>query len=270
MYSSIKPELVPVIIDEAHKNGLRVSGHIPANMIASQCVKLGFDEIQHVNFLVLNFFPEVKDTQTRARLTEPAKLAAQLDLDSPEVQAFAHLLKEHGTTLDPTMSVFENDILSRPTEIPVTYAPIFRRLPTQVRRSMLSGGLPVPDGMDTTFKQSFANMVKLVGLLYKAGIPIEAGTGSLADFTLHRELELDAQAGIPPAEVLKLATLGAARIMKRDAELGSIAPGKFADLVLINGNPATSISDVRKTALVMKDGILYHPAELYAELGIQP
>jgi len=270
IYSSVKPELVPVIIDEAHKNGLRVSGHIPANMIASQCVKLGFDEIQHVNFLVLNFFPEVKDTQTRARLTEPAKLAARLDLDSPEVQAFARLLKEHGTTLDPTMSVFENDILSRPSEIPVTYAPVFRRLPTQVRRGMLAGGLPVPDGMDNIFKQSFANMVKLVGLLYKAGIPIEAGTDSLAGFTLHRELELDVQAGIPPTEVLKLATLGAARIMKKDAELGSIAPGKLADLVLINGNPAASISDVRQTALVMKDGVLYRPAELYAELGIQP
>jgi imidazolonepropionase-like amidohydrolase len=270
IYSSVKPELVPVIIDEAHKNGLRVSGHIPANMIASQCVKLGFDEIQHVNFLVLNFFPEVKDTQTRARLTEPAKLAARLDLDSQEVQAFARLLKEHGTTLDPTMSVFENDILSRPAEIPVTYAPVFRRLPTQVRRGMLAGGLPVPDGMDETFKQSFANMVKLVGLLYKAGIPIEAGTDSLAGFTLHRELELDVQAGIPPADVLKLATLGAARIMKKDAELGSIAPGKLADMVLIDGNPAASISDVRKTALVVKDGVLYRPAELYAELGIQP
>jgi imidazolonepropionase-like amidohydrolase len=270
IYSSVKPQIVPAIIDEAHKNGLRVSGHIPAYMIASQCVKLGFDEIQHVNFLVLNFFPEVKETQTRARLTEPAKLAARLDLDSPEVQAFARLLKEHGTTLDPTMSVFENDILSRPSEIPVTYAPVFRRLPTQVRRSMLAGGLPVPDGMDDTFKKSFANMVKLVGLLYRAGIPIEAGTDSLAGFTLHRELELDVQAGIPPAEVLKLATLGAARIMKKDAELGSIAPGKLADLVLIDGNPATSISDVRKTALVMKDGVVYHPAELYAELGIQP
>jgi imidazolonepropionase-like amidohydrolase len=270
IYSSVKPELVPAIIDEAHKNGLRVSGHVPAMMTASECVKLGFDEIQHVNFLVLNFFPEVKDTQTRARLTEPAKLAARLDLDSAEVQAFAHLLKEHGTTLDPTMSVFENQYLARPSEVPVTYAPVFRRLPAQVRRSMLGGGLQVPDGMDDTFKKSTANMVKLVGLLYKAGIPIEAGSDSLAGFTLHRELELDVQAGIPPTEVLKLATLGAARIMKKDTELGSVAPGKLADLVLISGNPVANISDVRKTALVMKDGVLYNPAELYAELGIQP
>lgn len=270
IYSSMKPELVPVIIEEAHKNGLRVSGHIPANMIASQCVKLGFDEIQHVNFLVLNFFPEVKDTQTRARLTEPARLAAGLDLDSPQVQAFARLLKEHGTTLDPTLSVFENDILSRPTEIPVTYAAVFRRLPAQVQRGMLAGGLPVPDGMDATFRASFDKMVKLVGLLYRAGIPVEAGTDSLAGFTLHRELELDAKAGIPAPEVLRLATLGAARIMKKDAELGSIKPGKLADLVLIDGNPAANVSDIRKTALVMKDGVIYKPAELYAELGIQP
>ena len=270
IYSSVKPELVPAIIDEAHKNGLRVSGHIPAMMTASQCVKLGFDEIQHVNFLVLNFFPEVKDTQTRTRLTKPAELSARLDLDCAEVQAFAHFLNEHGTTLDPTMSIFENQYVARPGEVPVTYEPVFRRLPTQVRRSMLAGGLQVPEGMDATFKRSAANMVKLVGLLYKAGIPIEAGTDSLAGFTLHRELELDVQAGIPPAEVLKLATLGASRIMKKDAELGSIAPGKLADLVLIDGNPAANISDVRKTALVMKDGVVYNPAELYAELGIQP
>ena len=59
IYSSVKPELVPAIIDEAHKNGLRVSGHIPAGMTAAQCVELGYDEIQHINFLVLNFFPEI-------------------------------------------------------------------------------------------------------------------------------------------------------------------------------------------------------------------
>src|SRR5580700_1161451 len=75
IYSSVKPELVPIIIDEAHKNGLRVSGHIPANMIASQCVEDGYDEIQHMNFLVLNFFPEIKDTNTITRLTKPGEVA---------------------------------------------------------------------------------------------------------------------------------------------------------------------------------------------------
>lgn len=270
IYSSVKPEIVPAIIDEAHKAGLRVSGHIPAYMTASQCVKLGYDEIQHINFLILNFFPDVKETQTRLRITEPAKLGAGLDLGSSEVQEFIQLLKDHRTIVDPTMSIFEGQYTAKPGQVSPDYAAVFARLPVQVRRGMLNGGLQAPEGMDARYRESFAKMVSLVGLLYKAGVPIEAGTDSLAGFALHRELELDAQAGIPPAEVLMLATLGAARIMKRDANLGSIAPGKLADVVLVNGNPAANISDVRKTVLVVKDGVVYLPSELDAELGIRP
>lgn len=270
IYSSVAPELVPPIIDEAHKNGLRVSGHIPAFMTASQCVKLGYDEIQHVNFLILNFMPDVKETRTPARFIEPAKRAADLDLNSPQVQAFVKLLQEHHTILDPTMSVFEETIVARPGEVPPGYKTVENRLPAQVRRGLLSGGITPPEGMEARYQQSFAKMVDLVGVLYRAGIPIEAGTDSMAGFTLQHELELDAQAGIPPPKVLQLATLGAARIMKRDAELGSITAGKLADLVLIDGNPAINISDVRKTSLTMKDGVIYKPAELYSELGVLP
>jgi imidazolonepropionase-like amidohydrolase len=270
IYSSVSPELVPAIIDEAHKNGLRVSGHIPAFMTASQCVKLGYDEIQHVNFLVLNFMPDVKETRTPARFIEPAKRAADLDLNSPEVQAFIKLLQEHHTTLDPTMSVFEEMIVARPGEVSPGYKAVANRLPAQVRRGLLSGGLTPPEGMDARYRQSFAKMVDLVGVLYRAGIPIEAGTDSMAGFTLQHELELDTQAGIPAPKVLQFATLGAAKIMKRDADLGSITAGKLADMVLIDGDPATNISDVRKTSLTMKDGVIYKPTELYSELGIAP
>ncbi len=270
IYSSVSPELVPPIIDEAHKNGLRVSGHIPAFMTASQCVKLGYDEIQHVNFLILNFMPDVKETRTPARFSEPAKRAADLDLNSPEVLAFIKLLQDHHTTLDPTMSVFEATIVARPGEVSPGYKAVESRLPAQVRRGLLSGGITPPPGMEARYQQSFAKMVDLVGVLYRAGIPIEAGTDSMAGFTLQRELELDTQAGIPAPKVLQLATLGAARIMKRDAEMGSITTGKLADLVLIDGNPASNISDVRKTSLTMKDGVIYKPAELYTELGVAP
>jgi len=270
IYSSVKPELVPSIITEAHKAGLRVSGHIPAYMTASECIRLGYDEIQHVNFLILNFFPEVKETQTRLRITEPARLAAGLDLGSSDVQSFVQLLKDHHTSVDPTMSIFEGQYTARPGQVSPGYAAVFTRLPVQVRRGMLNGGLQVPEGMDARYRESFAKMVAMVGLLYKAGVPIEAGTDSLAGFALHRELELDTQAGIPPAEVLKLATFGAARIMKRDADLGSIAPGKLADVVLVDGNPAANISDVRRTAVVVKNGVVFLPSEFDDALGIQP
>ena len=270
IYSSVKSELVPAIIDEAHKNGLRVSGHIPAEMTAAQCVEDGYDEIQHINFLILNFFPEIKNTNTIARLVEPAKRGAELDLTSPQVQSFVKLLQDHHTKLDLTLSIFEDSYLSRAGQIPRGFQPIANRLPAQVRRGLLSMGMTPPPGMDETYRKSFAKMMDLTTLLYRAGIPIEAGTDSMAGFALHRELELEVQAGIPPSQVLQNATLNAARIMRMDKDLGSITPGKLADLILVEGNPAANISDIRKTTLVVKDGVLYKPAELYTELGVTP
>ena len=270
IYSSVKPELVPAIIDEAHKNGLRVSGHIPAEMTAAQCVELGYDEIQHINFLILNFFPDIKNTNTIARLVEPAKVGASLDLTSPQVLSFIKLLQDHHTKLDLTLSIFEDQYLNRAGQIPRGFQPIASRLPPQVRRGLLSTGLTPPAGMDETYRKSFAKMMEFAGLLYRSGIPIEAGTDSMAGFALHRELELDVKAGIPASQVLQNATLNAARIMSLDKDLGSIVPGKLADVILVDGNPAANISDIRKTVLVVKDGVLYNSAELYAELGVTP
>jgi imidazolonepropionase-like amidohydrolase len=270
IYSSVKPELVPIIIDEAHKNGLRVSGHIPANMIASQCVEDGYDEIQHINFLVLNFFPEIKNTNTIARLTKPGEVAAGLDLTSPQVQSFIKLLQDHHTKLDLTLTVFEDQYMARPGQISPGFLPVANRLPAQVRRNLLTAGMTPPPGMEDTYKKSFAKMLDFAGLLYRSGLSIEDGTDNMAGFALHRELELDVQAGIPANVVLQDATLNAARIMSMDKDLGSITPGKLADLTLVDGDPAKNISDIRKTVLVVKDGVLYKPSELYSELGVKP
>jgi cytosine/adenosine deaminase-related metal-dependent hydrolase len=270
IYSSVKPELVPAIIHEAHKLGLRVSGHIPAEMTAAQCVELGYDEIQHVNFLMLNFMPDVKNTNTTSRLTEVAKRGADLDLTSPQVQSFIKLLQDHHTVLDPTLSIFEEMITTPTGKIPLGYQPIAQRLPPQVRRGLLSSGLTPPPGMEQQYQHSFTRMMELIGMMYRAGIPMEDGTDTMAGFALHRELELDVQAGIPANKVLQDATLNAARIMKLDHDLGSIEPGKLADLTLVSGDPAQNISDIRKTALVVKNGVVYKPQELYTALGVAP
>ena len=270
IYSSVKPELVPAIIDEAHKNGLRVSGHIPANMIADQCVRFGYDEIQHVNFLVLNFFPEIKDTNTITRLTKPGEVAAGLDLNSEKVRSFIKLLQEHHTKLDLTLSVFEDKYIARIGEIPPGFRAVASRLPAQVRRGLLTAGMTPPPGMDDTYRKSFAKMLDLTGLLSRSGLSIEDGTDNMAGFALHRELELDVMAGIPAAQVLQNATLNAAKIMSMDKDLGSITPGKLADLTLVDGDPTKDISDIRKTVVTVKDGVLYYPNELYTELGVIP
>ncbi len=269
VYSSIKPELVPIIVREAHKQGMRVSGHIPANMTAEQCVKLGYDEIQHANFLILNFFPEVKDTRTPLRFTAVAENAEGLDLNSERVQNFIQLLKDHHTVLDPTVNVFESLFTDRPGTSSATVAAIADRLPPQVRRGYLNGGLPVPEGMDERYRLSFQKAKAFIGMLYKAGVPIVAGTDAMAGFTLHRELELYAESGIPNADVLRLATLGAATVMKRQDELGSLERGKLADIIIINGNPVDRISDIRNVTTVIKDGVVYQPAEIYKALGVK-
>jgi imidazolonepropionase-like amidohydrolase len=271
MYSSIKPELVPIIAAEAHRRGLRVSGHVPAFMNAEQAVNDGYDEIQHINFLLLNFMPDVKDTRTPARFLEPARRARELDLSSPKVREFIAFLKDRHTALDLTLNTFESLFLDRAGQVSVTYAKDADRLPIQIRRGLYAGNLPVQSGEDEKFRESWKKSLELAHALWAAGIPIEAGTdATFPGFAMARELELDTEAGIPPAQVLQLATLGAARIMGLDKDLGLVRPGKLADLVLIDGNPVANISDIRKVTLTIKDGVLYDPAELHRELGISP
>jgi len=271
IYSSVKPELVPVIIDEAHQNGLRVSGHIPAFMNATQAVEDGYNEIQHINFIFLNFwFDRVKDTRTPARFTEVAQHASELDLKSQPVQDFIALLKDHHVDIDPTVGIFEGMFLARPGSVDPQFAEVADRMPPQVRRGFLGGGLPVPEGMDQRYRDSAQALLNMVHLLYTSGVPIVAGTDSLAGFALHSELEYYVKAGIPAPQVLQIATLGAARIMKHDGQSGSVAPGKLADMVLIDGDPTAKISDIRRVQTVVKDGVVYDSTALYKTMGVAP
>jgi imidazolonepropionase-like amidohydrolase len=270
VYSSLKPELLPRIVEMAHAHGMRVSGHVPSGMNAEQFVRDGVDEIQHMNFIFLDFMPQVKDTRTPARFTEVAAHGAEIDPKSEQVQAFIQLLKEHKIVVDPTLSIFEGMFDDRPGTMAQGYAPVADNMPAQVRRGFLYGGLQVPPGQDQRYQDSFQRMLDMAKTFYDSGVPIVAGTDSLAGFTLHRELELYVKAGIPAPKVLQIATLGAARVVKRDSELGSIAPGKLADVILVEGDPAAHISDIRRVRTVVKDGVVYQVADMDKALGVIP
>ncbi|HXS95903.1 MAG TPA: amidohydrolase family protein [Candidatus Limnocylindrales bacterium] len=273
IYSSVKPELVPVIVQEAHKRGLRVSGHVPAGMIAEQFVRDGADEIQHMNFIFLNFMPDVKETRTPARFVEPGKRGGDLDVNSPAVEKFIQLLKERHTVVDPTMGAWEGMYIDRPGKPSHIDAPMFDRLPVQVRRAAMTGsGAPGAEdpATDAQYRRAYANMLRMLKKLYDSGVTIVAGTDAGSGYAFDRELEIYTEAGIPAAKVLQIATLGAARVMHLDRNLGSIAPGKLADLILVDGDPAARISDIRKVETVVKGGMVYRPAELDRAFGIRP
>src|SRR5213075_1087653 len=96
------------------------------------------------------------------------------------------------------------------------------------------------------------------------------GTGSMCGYMLHHELELYVRAGIPPAEVLRMATWTPALVMGVDKDRGVIAPGKLADMILVDGDPARNIQDINKITTVIKGGKVYDPAAIEKALGITP
>ena len=271
LYSSLNPAFVAPIAKLAHQRGVRVSGHVPNGMIASQFVEAGADEIQHINFIMLNFMADkVKDTRTPERFTEVGEYAAKLDLNSKPVNDFVQLLLDHHTTVDVTVATFEGMFLGRPGEVSPDMAPILDRLPAQIQRGAYHGGLAVTPANDQLYKDSYAAMLRMTKKMYDAGVPILAGTDATPGIMLHRELELEVKAGIPANKALQIATYNAARLLKQDGNVGSIAAGKRADLLLVEGNPAENISDIRRCRKVMKDGTLYDSAALYQAVGVAP
>jgi imidazolonepropionase-like amidohydrolase len=225
-----------------------------------------------MNMLILNFFGDTVDTRSPLRFTLPAQKAASLDLNSPAMKEFISLLKRKNVAVDPTIGIFESMFTARDKQADPSMLPIVDHLPFTWQRSIRAGGggLPVPEGMDETYRKSFDVVLKLTKLLYDNGIRILPGTDGLSGFALHRELELYVQAGIPANKVLQLATLGAAQYTGKGKEYGSITVGKKADFILVDGDPVKNIRNIRRAKLVVSGGKIYDPGKLYSAVSIKP
>jgi hypothetical protein len=271
IYSSIEPEWVKPIAAAVHESGMRLSGHIPSYMTARQAVLDGFDEIQHINMLFLNFLagPE-DDTRTPLRFSLVAEKAGGLDLDAAEVTDFIALLRGKGVVVDPTVTIFDSMFRHRSGELDPSYAMIADHMPPAIRRGMLAGEMDITDSNAAAYARSADALLGMIARLQAAGVPLVAGTDAMPGFTLHRELELYQRAGISPADVLRIATLDAARVAGDEQNSGSISEGKRADFVLLAGNPLQDISAVRRPVAVFKGDRWYDPALLYEAVGIRP
>ena len=271
IYNSFPKDILKEVVAYAHSKGMRVSGHIPVFMRAQEAVEQGYDEIQHINQVMLNFLvTPTTDTRTLDRFQLPADKVAGLDFESKEVQDFIKLLQDHHTSIDATLATFDF-LKQRDGDMAAPYAPIADHMPPDVKRGFSVGQMDIPD--DATAKvhlESYNKMVDFVGRMYRAGIPLVAGTDALSGFTLQAELELYVKAGLTPAQAIQVATLNGAKYSHALEDRGSIVPGKLADLVLVDGEPTVNLGDIRKVALVITRGKLIYPTEIDKELGIQP
>ncbi|NUZ10467.1 amidohydrolase family protein [Pseudoalteromonas sp. McH1-7] len=271
LYSSIDPSWVKPISERAHSRGLRLSGHVPAFMTAEQAIANGYDEIQHINMLFLNFLAgEEVDTRTQKRFSLMGEQASGLSLDSPEMNAFIKLLSDKKVVVDPTVSTFRSLLMSEDQKVNPEFAAISEHMPIAFARGLKGAEMHVDEQFKLSYQESGEAMQKMLKKLYDAGVPMVPGTDNIAGFTLIRELELYVDAGIPAAEVLNMASIESAKLMGVAHQTGSIAKGKVADLVLVDGDPLKDITALQKVALVIKGEQAFKPAEIYRAIGVKP
>ncbi|MES2015376.1 MAG: amidohydrolase family protein [Pseudomonadota bacterium] len=271
IYNSFPKEILKDTVAYAHLRGMRVSGHIPVGLRAHEALDAGYDEIQHINQVMLNFLATPQtDTRTLDRFILPADRVAGLDFNSKVVKDFILRLKMKQTVIDPTLATFAF-LKQKDGDMNTPFAAIADHMPPDVKRGFHVGTMKIADAATLArYEKSYAKMVQFVGLLYKAGVPIVAGTDEMTGFTLQSELAMLVEAGLTPSQALQVATRNGARYTRTSHERGSVVAGKLADLVLVDGDPTKDIADVRKVAAVITRGYLVYPHEIDKELGILP
>jgi len=252
-YGTFNPKWLPAAITEAHKLGLHVHGHVPAGIRPLDAINAGYDEITHINFVIMQALPDdvVKVSNSIQRLEAPGRYARNIDLKAEPMKSLIATMARRKIVVDPTLTVFEGRYVPESGDLASAYLAFIGTLPPATERDFREGSFAVPKDLTRAdYRASFEKLKALVITLYRAGVPIVAGTDG-SGIEIIRELELYVEAGMTPAEALTTATISPARMVGMDKKTGSIKVGKVADLVLVDGDPSVHISDLRQTRVVM-------------------
>jgi imidazolonepropionase-like amidohydrolase len=271
IYNSMNPAWVPAMVAEAHRLGMRVAGHVPAFSTADQMMEAGYDEMTHINQFMLQWvLGPTEDTRSLLRLTALNRLPA-LDLNSPRVQHSIDTLARRKIAFDPTVGIHEQLLLGRDGQVPPGAADYLDHMPIGYQRSAKKAWSDTSaPGDDQAYRGAFDKIMATVKMLHERGVFLVPGTDTGGSFTYHRELELFQRAGMTPGQVLKRATWDMARYTGQDQRLGSIAKGKLADFFLVPGDPTRELKAIKTISMVVKDGTVYFPAEIYPRFGVKP
>jgi imidazolonepropionase-like amidohydrolase len=268
-YGSMKPEWLTPAIAEAKKLDLHVHGHVPAGMRPADAIAAGYDEITHINMVMIQAMPDdvVKVSNGIQRFEGPGRYARNVDITAEPLKSLIQEMADKHIASDPTLVAFEALYVPENGELTEAYRPYLGTLPPVTERGFLTGGFTVPAGLTRAdYRASFRKMEALAQALHKANVPIVAGTDGMG-LEIVRELELYVEAGFTPAEALQTATINPARLVKTDSASGSIKVGKSADMVLVDGDPSQRIGDARRSVWVMSAGRLIDADELRTAVG---
>jgi len=259
-YMQITRDELRAAIDEAHRRGLKVTGHL-CSVTYGEAAELGIDDLEH-GFMASTDFVTDKKPDVCPGQTTGQRTIAGLDEKSEAFTSLVRKLVDKHVALTSTLTVFETFTPNRPTPPGLeVLLPELREQFEQAHQRIVSNAQSVygtlfPKGM--ALERAFA---RAGGLLIAGTDPTGAG-GVIPGFSNQRQIELLVEAGFTPLEAIRICTLNGATYLGRDAQVGSIAAGKQADLVVIAGDPSTTIADVRKVDTVFKQGVGYDPKKL--------
>jgi imidazolonepropionase-like amidohydrolase len=264
VYMYLTREPMAAVIDEAHRLGHKVAGHLCA-VTAREAAELGIDSLEHGLVVFTDFVPGKKIGEC----PDPDaldKVTAALDPDSPPVRDLIRELVAHHVAVDSTLAVFETTAKRRPPLAKGT----LEMLTPDAQVSYLKRRARIADDPDETGTVLLTKEMQFEREFVEMGGQLMAGTdptgygGVIAGFGNWRELRLLNEAGFTAVEVIRIATLNGARFLGREDRIGSIAPGKQADLVVIRGNPAAKMTDMENVELVFRRGVGYDSVKLVA------
>jgi len=269
IYGTFNPAWVKAAATEAHSLGMHVHGHLPAGMRTQEAIASGYDEITHIYFVMMQAMPDevVKVSNGMARFQGPGKFAKDVDLTAEPMKSLIATMAAKKIASDPTLVVAESLYVPENGDLSPAYAPYVGTLPPTVERGFRQGGFVPQEGVTRAdYRASFEKLGQLVGAMHKAGVPVVAGTDG-SGMEIVREMELYTRFGFTNEEALAAGTIATAKLVGADSHTGSIAMGKDADLVLVEGDPSKTIGDLRHTKVVMMDGKLMDADALRAAGG---
>mgnify|MGYP003665945765 FL=1 len=271
IYNSMNPDWVPAMIERAHERGLRVAGHVPAFTNADAMIAAGYDEMTHINQVMLGWvLEEGEDTRELLRLTALRRLPA-LDLQSEPVRNTIEAMAARGVAIDPTLAIHEALLLSRNGELTPGAVDYIDHMPVDSQRSARSAWADIANAEDdANYRGAFDQIIATISMMREAGIFIVPGTDLGGSFTYNRELELYQRTGMTAPEILAWASHGMAAYLGVDDERGTIAPGMLADFYLVPGDPTQDLKEIKTISMVAANGVIYFPSEIYPEFGIRP